>query len=46
MPESIVDCFIAGELTRDYIVKPKEHCYLDIPGGHALYTAGWYAFMG
>ncbi|MBI9048648.1 MAG: carbohydrate kinase family protein [Anaerolineaceae bacterium] len=38
MPESIVDCFIAGELTRDYIVKSQNENRLDIPGGHALYA--------
>jgi hypothetical protein len=39
MSESIIDCFIAGEFTRDYIIKSKEESYLDIPGGHALYAA-------
>ena len=39
MPESIVDCFIAGELTRDYIVKSKDQSFVDIPGGHGLYAS-------
>jgi sugar/nucleoside kinase (ribokinase family) len=40
MPGSMIDCFIAGDLTRDFIIKSEDDYYLDIPGGHALYVAG------
>ena len=50
MPESVINCFIAGDLTRDYIVKSDHNYAVDTPGGHALYTAGgmmlWQEFPG
>ena len=50
MPESVINCFVAGDLTRDYIVKSKQDYILDKPGGPALYTAGgmmlWQEFPG
>jgi hypothetical protein len=39
MHHPLINCFIAGNLTRDYIVKSENEYYLDTPGGHALYSA-------
>jgi sugar/nucleoside kinase (ribokinase family) len=46
MPDKLINSFIAGELTRDYIVKSQSDIYLDVPGGSALYTAGGMLFWG
>ena len=46
MPGKLINSFIAGELTRDYIVKSQSEVYLDVPGGSALYTAGGMMLWG
>ncbi len=46
MPEKLINSFIAGELTRDYIVKSHSDYYLGIPGGSALFTAGGMLLWG
>jgi sugar/nucleoside kinase (ribokinase family) len=46
MSEALTNTMIAGEITRDYIVKSPTEVYMDIPGGPALYTAGGLMLWG